>query len=59
MKKDDPAATPTEKALLESLEQIEIKLHDIDTKLNHLIKNLRRFNGYKDSHNNTLDHFLD
>jgi len=44
------------RSLGESLHDLHIKLHDMDQKLDYLIKNLRRFNSGKDPfHSHPVD----
>ena len=40
--------------IIESLDEMRVKLRDVDHKIDHLIKNLRQFNGRHD-HSNMSD----
>jgi len=42
-----------------AIETIQILLHDINQKLDYLIKNLHRFNGPHDPCHSNLNEFLD
>jgi len=59
MKKKAAASKPMQKWVRDALETIQIKLHDLDEKLNYLIRNLRRCNGYHDPHHTPLSDYLD
>jgi len=50
-------APATSRAILAILEQIRAKLHDLDQKLDHLIRNLRREGGFPAHFNHTLSEY--
>jgi hypothetical protein len=55
MKKEKTTEIRSEEAAIELIEEIKCKLHDLDQKLDYLIKNLRRFNSRHDPYNSTSD----
>jgi len=57
MPKQTPKLSHIEKDLLKTIEVILHRLHEIDEKLDHLIRTRFRPNGHHDPHNTTLNHF--
>ena len=51
------SALATSRAMLGILEQMRAKLHDLDQKLDHLIRNLRREGGFPAHFNHTLSEY--
>lgn len=52
-------AKKAESDLEDAVEELRARLHEIDEKLNYLVKNLRRVNGRHDSFNSNLNEFMD
>ena len=70
MKKAKPSRSTFQKAAIEALEELQTNVHEIDQKLDHLIRSLRlhfashthlagRFRNPHDLHNHTLNDFAD
>ena len=57
MPKQTPKLSRIEKDLLKAIEVILHRLHEIDEKLDHLIRTRFRPNGHPDPHNTTLNQF--
>jgi hypothetical protein len=57
MAKKKPKFTKIEKDVLKAIEIILHRMHDMDQKLDHLIRKRDRYNGNHDPHNSTLHHF--
>ena len=59
MKKKTKIFPRMERIVRDGIEDIQVKLHEINEKLDHLIRNLRRYNGSYDHPHHTMSNYLD